>query len=460
MARDPFSILVADDDAGVRDLLKDHFEDEGYRVHLAATGKSALAALAKTSPDLMLLDIRLPDMDGLEMLDQIKRDGYSTQVVMMTAHSSSSLAIQAMQLGAYDYIVKPFDLDDVSMAVRRVVEHMRLARQVQTLEDAVSGRSITERIVGDSPAMQELYKTIGRVAGSDAAVLLLGETGTGKELAAETIHLNSKRRKGPLVKVNCAALPETLLESELFGHERGSFTGATEKRQGRFELADGGTIFLDEIGEMSPATQKKFLRVLQSGEFQRVGGTVTLRVDVRVIAATNKDLAAEVERKAFREDLYYRVNVIAIRLPPLRERVSDIALLVAHFLHKYRYAPGYPSARISDDALKLLMEYAWPGNVRQLENVVARAVVLSAGDVITPQHIALDAAVEGNRAPLFDPAEAVRSGLALGDALARVERDLLAEALRQAGGDRARAARQLGLQPRQLAAKLAEHDLG
>jgi two-component system response regulator AtoC len=451
----PMKILVADDDASIREMLEEHLSDEGYRVVLANDGRSALTKLEKEGPDVMLLDVRLPDMDGLQVLDRIKRDGYATQVVMISAHGSSVVTIQAMQRGAYDYITKPFDLDEVSLTLRRLGEHLRLARQVQTLEEAVTGRSIKERLVGDSPSMQQVYKTIGRVAASEATILLLGETGTGKELVAEMLHVNSNRSKGPLIKVNCAALPETLLESELFGHEKGAFTGAAERRQGRFELADGGTIFLDEIGEMSPSTQKKFLRVLQEGEFQRVGGTQTLKVDVRVVAATNKDLAAEMEARNFREDLYYRINVITIRLPSLRERTNDIPLLVAHFLEKYRYAPGYPPTRISDDALKLLLDYGWPGNVRQLENVIARAVVLSAGDVITPQHISLESQA-GGPAPLFNAAEALRGGLTLKAVVAQVERDLVLEAMRQAEGDKVAAARALGLSSRQLSAKLAE----
>lgn len=445
-------ILVADDDSAIRQMLKELLADEGYDVVVAATGREALSRMAKHEPDVMLLDVRMPDMDGLELLRRMQADGDSTPVLVMTAHGTASVAIEAIQLGAYDYLTKPLDLEDVLISLRRMLEHRQLATRVKALQEQIGEHSIQESIVGQSPQMQDVYKLIGRVAASDATVLIIGETGTGKELVADTLHAHSLRRDGPLVKVNCAALPETLLESELFGHEKGSFTGATARRPGRFELADGGTIFLDEIGEMSPGTQKKLLRVLQEGEFQRVGGTVTLKADVRVIAASNKNLVEEVRRGNFREDLYYRINVIEVRLPPLRERQEDIPLLVGHFLEEYRFAPGYPPAKISDEALASLMNHDWPGNVRELKNVIERAVIMSSGGVITTQTLHVEGEARNGRH--FDVAHLVRERVPLPEAVGRFEQALLREAVLQAGGDEAEAAKWLGVDRRVLAERL------
>ncbi len=438
-------ILVADDDAAIRGVLREFLEDEGYDVTEADDGAGVQAALAGTNgsrPDLVVMDVRMPDKTGIEVLRETPTpDGYGQlPIIIMTAFGTSSVAIEAMQLGAYDYITKPFDLDDVLLTVQRFFERQQLTEQLHELATRLGERDPNEVIIGNSAPMQDVYKTIGRVARSDATVLISGETGTGKELVATVLHRASSYARGPLVKVNCAALPETLLESELFGHEKGAFTGALAQRKGRFEMANKGTIFLDEVGEMSLATQKKLLRVLQEKEFERVGGSVSVKVDTRVISATNKVLPFEIEQGRFREDLYYRLNVIAIYLPPLRDRRDDIPLLVEHFLHKHRYLAGSGPARLSQDAMRMLMEYDWPGNVRELENIIERATVLSQGGVITEEHISFSGA--DNRR-FIDVGQRLRTGTGLAELMAEVEKQAFSEALAQTDGDRVAAAAML-----------------
>jgi len=437
-------LLVADDDQAIRSILRDLLEGEGYDVDETESGAGVAAALGSKNggkPDLVLMDIRMPDTSGLEVLRDLSRQGTDAQghlpVIMMTAFGTSNVAIEAIQLGAYDYITKPFNLDDVVVTVERYFERKALTEQVQHLSTRLGDRDPNEIIIGNSPAMQEVYKTIGRVARSDATVLISGETGTGKELVATVLHRSSSYRGGPLVKVNCAALPETLLESELFGHEKGSFTGALNQRKGRFEMANKGTIFLDEVGEMTLSTQKKLLRVLQEREFERVGGSVTVKIDTRVISATNKVLPQEIEAGRFREDLYYRLNVISIYLPPLRDRVEDIPLLAEHFLEKHRYTASSGPSRISQSAMRNLMEHDWPGNVRQLENAIERATVLAQGGMITEEHLDLSG-VDNRR--FIDVAQQVRKGTTLKDLLSDVERLAISEALTQTDGDRVAAA--------------------
>ena len=441
-------ILVADDDAAIRAVLREFLEDEGYEVSEAGDGAHVLATLAGrngSNPDLVLMDVRMPDKTGLDVLREapaLTRTGGHLPIIIMTAFGTSNVAIDAIQLGAYDYITKPFNLDEVLVTIQRFFDRQALSEQVQELSTRLGERDPNEVIIGNSPAMQEVYKTIGRVARSDATVLITGETGTGKELVATVLHRSSSYRSGPLVKVNCAALPETLLESELFGHEKGAFTGALNQRKGRFEMANKGTIFLDEVGEMTPSTQKKLLRVLQEREFERVGGSVSVKIDTRVMAATNKVLAHEIEEGRFREDLYYRLNVIAIFLPPLRDRLGDIPLLVEHFLDKHRYRADAGPSRVSQGAMRLLMDHDWPGNVRQLENVIERATVLSQGGVITEEHIDLTGA-DSRR--FVDVAQRLRKGTTLAQLLGDVERQAISEALTQADGDRNAAAAMLGL---------------
>lgn len=442
-------ILVADDDAGIRSLLREFLEDEGYEISEASNGVEVLQHLTGKSdsvPDLVLMDVRMPDKTGLEVLqeapDSIRKAGH-LPIIVITGYGTSNVAIDAMQFGAYDYLVKPFDLDEVLDMVERFFDRKRLDDQVKPLSVRSGARDPNEVIIGNSAAMRDVYRTIGRVARSDATVLITGETGTGKELVASVLHRSSSYSGGSLVKVNCAALPETLLESELFGHEKGSFTGAINQRKGRFEMANKGTIFLDEVGEMTLSTQKKLLRVLQEREFERVGGTVSVKIDTRVIAATNKVLQQEVEEGRFREDLYYRLNVISVYLPPLRDRLDDIPLLVEHFLDKHRHHAGSGPSRISQDAMRLLMEHDWPGNVRQLENVIERATVLSQGGVIAEEHIDLSGA--DNRR-FIDIGQRMRKGETLAELLEDVERRAITEALTQSDGDRAAAATLLGIE--------------
>jgi two-component system response regulator AtoC len=366
----------------------------------------------------------------------------------MTAFGSASTAIEAMKLGAFDYIAKPFELEEVTVAIARFFERRELSDRVVRL---IAESNRDEILIGDSPAMQDVYKIVGRVARSDATVLVSGETGTGKELVATVIHRNSTYSSGPLIKVNCAALPETLLESELFGHEKGAFTGAVAQRKGRFELANKGTIFLDEVGEMTLATQKKLLRVLQEREFERVGGTAPIKVDTRVVAATNKELPREIETGNFREDLYYRLNVIAIELPSLRDRPGDIPLLVEHFLHKHRYGRSSAPARISQEAMNRLLQHEWPGNVRELENTVERAVIMARGGIIAGDHITFPGQ-EPRRS--VDVTQAIADGTTLDAFLKNMESRFLREALRQAGGNHAVAAGLVGVEAAELRRRL------
>jgi two-component system response regulator AtoC len=454
-------ILVADDDAAIRALLTDLLKGEGYEVVEARTGAEVLTIVNKPEkPDLVLMDVRMPEMTGMDVLRRMRDSKVGVGALVMTAYGSSNLAIQSIQLGAYDYVQKPFDLDEVLVAVRRYFERQALQGEVQSLRKQLGQRDPSERMVGRSTAMLEVYKTIGRVAGSDATVLITGETGTGKELVAEILHVNSPRRQGQLVKVACATLPETLLESELFGHEKGSFTSAYQQRKGRFELADKGTIFLDEMGEMSLSTQKKLLRVLQEKEFERVGGTQTIHIDSRVIAATNKVLLEEVNRGHFREDLYYRLNVIPIHMPPLRDRDGDVPLLVEHFLDKYRFTPQSPPAKITEEALAILDQHPWPGNVRQLENTIERAVIMSRGQVITPEHISLVSSMAPRSGRLtVDLAAMLEQKKSLADVMEEVERRLLAEAFQRSGDRVENTAALLGVSAAELTTRLRAFDL-
>ena len=452
------TILVADDDASIRSLLKQLLSDEGYSVVEATTGTEVVEKVKETNPDLVIMDVRMPELDGIEALSKLKMSSPKTSVLIMTAFGSSNNAIRAMELGAFDYITKPFELDKISHTVKRVIEYRDLTSEVQVLRDEISSLVQTERIVGNSPAMQEVYKTVGKVAKADATVLITGESGTGKELVAEALHYNSNRRSGPIVKVSCAALPETLLEAELFGHEKGSFTGAMTQRRGRFEMADKGTIFLDEIGEMSLPTQTKLLRVLQERKIERIGSSLPIKVDIRIICATNKDLQRQVEQQKFRDDLYYRLNVINIHMPPLRDRKEDIPALVEHFLAKHRYSATAQPAAISEEALKRLMEYDWPGNVRELENVVERAVVLSRGQIITSRELPFGEHDAGDHDEDGGDEVSVEKSF-FKKSVAQFEKDLIMKALRDANGNRSKAAEMLGIYRRLLYAKIKEYGL-
>ncbi len=437
MSHQPHRVLVADDDASIRMLLQDFLEGEGLDVSVATDGEQVLQAIEKSRPDLVLMDVRMPKLDGIGVLQAMRTEGKAVPTIVMTAFGGSNLTIQAIQLGAYDYITKPFDIDEISQTIQRFFESQATGSELDNVRGRPEPGDPTEKIIGRSQAMQAVYKAIGRVAGSDATVLITGETGTGKELVAHTLHKNSTFSHGALVKVNCAALPETLLESELFGHEKGSFTGALNQRKGRFELADKGSIFLDEIGEMTLGTQKKLLRVLQEREFERVGGTSSIKVDTRVIAATNKRLEEEVHEGKFREDLFYRLSVIHIHLPPLRERREDIPDLVDYFLQKHTYRPGSAPASISQEAVKLLMEHDWPGNVRELENTVERGVILAQGGVVTSHHLVFNQVRSGRT---LDLTELLQRTGSLESSVREVETRLVFEALAQANGVRRHAA--------------------
>ena len=389
-------ILIIDDDESIRFVLKKALGKDGYLVTEASDGAAALSLLSSGSYPVAIMDIMMPGMDGLTALARMKEAGIDTYAIMMTAHGSMKTAIEAMKSGAFDYITKPFDVDEVTLLVQRALENRAMAAEVENLKASLRERYEVGAIVGKSQAMQEIFKTVGRVAATDVTVLIMGESGTGKELIARAIHAHSKRVGGPLVVVNSAAIPRELMESELFGHEKGAFTGAASRKIGKFEQASGGTIFLDEIGDMGQNLQAKLLRALQEKEFERVGGTETLKADVRIIAATHRDLEEAVGAKTFREDLYYRLNVVSITLPPLRERKEDIPALVEHFLVKTAQELGTPKKSLTSKAVKRLMENDWPGNVRELENCIKRAVVLSGSTAILPEDV--DVLMKGGKA--------------------------------------------------------------
>jgi two-component system, NtrC family, response regulator AtoC len=454
----PVAILVADDDSAIRGNLALLLRSEGFAVAEASDGAEALAILNEGRMALALLDLKMPKLDGMDVLRRHAEHLDETPVIVITAFGGSSAPIEAMKLGAYDYITKPFDLDEVLFTVRRALVQRSLIAQVEALSvDPLSAIEIDaeaeSELIGRSPAMLTAFKTIGLVAPTEAPVLVLGESGTGKELVANAIHRYSDRVQGPFVKVNCAALSAGLLESELFGHEKGAFTGAIARRRGRFEHADKGTLFLDEIAEMDVDLQAKMLRVLQTGRFERVGGEETVATNVRVIAATNRDLAVRIKEGKFREDLYFRINVMTIHLPPLRERLDDVPLLAEHLIHQLGRQYHWPHLALAAEALDELKRRGWPGNVRELRNVLARAAILARGRVI--QRTDLDAA----RPTKTDPPAPASGTLVLREALAEVERRVIRQALEQENWNRTQAARVLGISRRQLFDKIREYEL-
>jgi two-component system, NtrC family, response regulator AtoC len=460
-------ILVADDEKSILGLLETFLGDEGYEFDSASSGEEALEKAKANPPDLLLVDIYMPPgIDGLEVIKRLQAEHSSVPVIVFTAQGTSQMAIEAMQLGAYDYIPKPFDLDELALTIKRLFDYEALKEEVHELKEQLSFDP-SERMIGRNPAMLEIFKTVGRIARSDASVLIMGETGAGKNLIAEQIHRASNRRGGPMVTVACATLPETLLESELFGHEKGAFTSAITQRKGRFELAHKGTIFLDEIGEMTLSTQRKLLRVLQDREFERVGGSIPIKVDVRIIAATNKWLPDEVAKGNFREDLYYRLNVVTIEVPPLRERrhedanLDDVRNLVFHFLDKHRFNGSPTPARISEEALVKVLQHDFPGNVRELENLIQRAVVMAQGELIMPPHVMFShAAVAGSTSGPVDVEASLRRGQSLPSLLGSVERRAVLFAVQECNGDRDAAAHFLGLERAGLDEKLRRYDAG
>ncbi len=439
-------ILIVDDELSVRSSLQEWFMEDGYQVETAASGEEALRKMHAGPYDLILLDIKMPGMDGITLQKKIKEIDPKAIVIIMTAYASVDTAVDALKLGAYDYVTKPFDPDDLSHLVQNALKQKDLSEENRQLKEKISALSVVPDIIAESPEMKRVLEMVRTVADSDSTVLIRGESGTGKELIARAIHCQSKRRYFPIVAVNCGAIPETLLESELFGHEKGAFTGAQYRRKGKIELANGGTLFLDEIGDITPQMQVDLLRVLETRRFTRLGGNEEVVVDFRLICATNKNLEKLVEEKRFREDLYYRINVFTILIPPLRERKDDILPLARHFIQKFARAMGKPVKKISPAAQEVLLNYSWPGNVRELENAIERAMVIGKGPEITPEDLPLQ--LNGH-----SPGEP--RSLKLAD----VEHQHIRQVLKVAQGNITRAAQLLGIDRVTLYNKLKKYGI-
>jgi two-component system, NtrC family, response regulator PilR len=450
------NLLIVDDEASLRDFLSIVFEEEGWTVETAASLGEAHAAIQRQEPDVVLCDLMLPDGSGIDLVRDVKAQSPSIVFVMITAHTSTRSAVEALKAGAVDYIAKPFDIEELKIIVRKAVERKELEDENIHLRTALEERFTFANILGKSAKMQEIFAIVQRIAKTMSTVLISGESGTGKELIARAIHYNSDRR-GKFVSINCGALPETLLESELFGHERGAFTGAVRDKRGLFHEADRGTIFLDEIGETSTAMQIKLLRVLQDRVVRKVGSNSEAAVDVRVIAATNRDLAESIREGTFREDLFYRINVIPITLPPLRHRREDIPLLVDHFIEKFSTRMNIPRKRISADAMRAIEKYSWPGNVRELENVIERMIALEPSDVLTtkslPEHVFFGGRIPDATYEL--PAE----GISLQDHLESIGKIFMLKALERSGGVQTQAAELLRMSFRSFRYYAKKYDL-
>jgi two-component system NtrC family response regulator len=452
------TVLIVDDEKNYTRILGAVLEEEGFEILTANSGPEALEVLEGSDVDLVLTDMKMPLMDGIQLLEKIKTRDSELPVIMMTAHGTVDKAVEAMQKGAYSYILKPFDNDRLIIYVRKAVAMFRVIKENRDLRNAVSSQYSFGNIIGKSKVMQQVFDTIRKVAPSNATVLIEGESGTGKELVAKSIHFNSPRREKPFVAVNCSALAETLLESELFGHEKGAFTGAVSMRKGRFELADTGTLFLDEIGDMSTGLQVKLLRVLQEKVFERVGGTKPIAVNIRVIAATNRNLKEEMNKGRFREDLYYRLNVVHIALPSLKQRQQDIRLLLDHFIKKYadERKHSVPVTGIDPDVERLFYEYSWPGNVRELENLIERLMIMSPGGVITPADLP-KSFKESAHDDLY--IESVPVDAKLNDTLTMIEKTMILRALKKTGFVQSRAAELLGIGKSGLNQKIKKYNL-
>jgi len=444
---DPATLLIADDDPGLRESLERTLTREGYRVVLASDGRAALERVQAGGVDLIVTDLKMPGLTGLELLRAAKAIMPDVDVILLTAFGTVEEAVKAMKDGAYDFLTKPFRREQLIKLIDKALERRDLIEQNRALKKQLEDLRAKGQMIGASPSWRRMLTLVEQTADSSATILIQGESGTGKELVARTIHERSARRHGPFIAVNCAALPETLLESELFGYEKGAFTGAAGRKEGRFELAHGGTLFLDEVGDLSLVTQPKILRVLQQGEFERLGGTRTLQVDVRIVAATNQDVAEMVKEKRFREDLYYRLNVITIRVPPLREHPEDIRVLAQHYLRVYGAKNGRKLEGFTGEAIDRLEAYAWPGNVRELENLIERSVLLARKDRIDAEDLPEE--VMGVKRP---PRDAILE--LIGTPLADIEQRLLDETLRITGGNKTQAAKLLGIDVRTVARKL------
>ena len=442
-------VLVVDDERPIRFLMEKELPRAGCLVTSAENGEDALERVRTQEFDVVLMDLKMPGIGGLEALRRIRESGASAEVVVLTGHPDVTTAIEAMKLGAYDYLTKPFKLAEVEIVLRRAAERRRLTQENTALRRMVAQRGQPPLVLGESRAMAAVLATVGRIAASDANVLIEGESGTGKGLMAQSVHQQSRRSQGPFLAINCSGFQDQLLESELFGHEKGAFTGAVALKQGLFEVADRGTLFLDEVAEMSPAMQAKLLQVLDSREFRRVGGTRLHRVDVRIVAATNKSMQREVEAGRFREDLYYRLNVVNILVPPLRERREDIPVLAEHFLARFQASAGVRKT-LSPDALQSLIEYPWPGNVRELSNIIERLVILTPGGVIGSD--ALPANIRSPRPGVPDAPAGPAS-------LAQMERLHIARVLRETGGKKMQAARLLAIDLKTLNKKIRDYQI-
>lgn len=443
-------ILIVDDDLGMRETLEAVLREDGYQVETAGDGAQAIRSVKGKAFDVILLDVRMPDASGLDVLTQVKRILPEAAVIMMTAYGTVKTAVEAVKNGAYDFLTKPFELDEVRLSIGKVLELQQLTRENKELRAMLQDRLVFREIIGTSKAMQEVFAVIRKVVDYDVTILICGESGTGKEMVAQAIHHNSTRRAGPFIKLNCAALPDTLLESELFGYDKGAFTGAVTAKPGRFELAEGGTLFLDEIGDTSPNMQAKLLRVLQEKEFERVGGRRTIKVDVRILAATNRDLKQEVEAKRFREDLYYRLNVVPISLPPLRERREDIPALVDHFLRELNPLFHKDFVTVSPEAMDCLMRYQWPGNVRELKNVLEKAILLGEGSSILITHLPEEIVAPRSGRPVLGANRA---------SLDDLEREHIVQVLREVKWNQSKAAELLGIHRNTLRNKIERFNL-
>ena len=444
------SILIVDDDAETRSLLQEIMEKEGYEVQTAHDGLTALDLLIRQTPDVVLSDIQMPGMNGIDLLRAIHHQIPETQVILLTAYGSLNTAVDGIKAGAFDYLSKPFVLEEVRGGVRRALDHKKMVKESQSLQSQVPQANPLSNIQGKSPALIAVYKLIARAAPTNSTVLIQGESGTGKELIARAIHANSLRKDGPFVAMDCGTLAESLLESELFGHERGAFTGAIASKKGYLESAQGGTCFLDEIGDISPTLQSKLLRVLQEHEIRRVGGMDSIQVDVRIVAATNKNLKKLVEIGKFREDLFYRLNVVTIPLPPLRDRSEDIPGLIDFFLQRYGKAGGKQVTGVSSQAMALLMQHDWPGNVRELENTIERAIVLTGSSTITPQDLP---------EAICSPSQSKQTEKIGWKTLEQIEREHILRVLDAFQGDETRAAEVLGVHRKTIQRKLKEYGL-
>ena len=444
-------ILVVDDDALFRDLLQETLVRQDYDVDVAENGPDAVRQMEDGNYDLVLSDIRMPGMDGIEVLERAGQLQPEAPVMMITANASIQNAVDAMQKGAYDYIEKGGTIDEIEVRVARALENRQLRQENRQLRSELKTRYDFGNMVGGNKTMGELFEHIEIVAQSRSTVLIQGESGTGKELVTRAVHYNSDRSNGPFIKLNCAALPQDLIESELFGHEKGSFTGAIKQTKGRFELADGGTLLLDEVSEIEPPLQAKLLRVLQEREFERIGSGTSIKIDVRVVATTNRNLQDEIEKGNFREDLFYRLNVIPIKIPPLRDRKEDVPDLVTHFIAKYNAENKKEIQGVSDKAMEVLMKYNWPGNIRELENYIERAVVICQDNAIEEKHLPLDI--------LANEATSERSGIEVGMTVREMEKQLILKTLEAHDGNRTSAADVLGISARTLRNKLHEYGL-